>query len=93
MRIGLQILVLMGAIVLSSSGEARSHHGWDQASTGTAGALATLAVGLPLIKSDEAGLAEAGLSMAAGTGTSFALKWLVHELSVVETFGTDRGVD
>lgn len=79
MRIGLHILVFTSAIALCSPGEAKPHRGWDQASTVTAGALATFALGIPLIRSDEAGMAQAGLSIAAGTGTAFALKSLVHE--------------
>jgi membrane-associated phospholipid phosphatase len=73
------VMACAGVLVASSPGEAKSLHHWDQASTVTAGAIAALALGIPLLQSDEAGLAQAGLSMAAGTGTAFALKSLVDE--------------
>lgn len=79
MRIGMTIFVGGCISAAASPGEARSLHHWDQASTVTAGAIGALALGIPLVKSDEAGMAQAGFSMVAGTGTAFALKSLVHE--------------
>jgi len=79
MRFGITVFVCGCAMVATSPGEARSLHRWDQASSVAAGTIAALALGVHLIKSDDAGLAQAGLSMVAGTGTAFALKSLVHE--------------
>lgn len=79
MRIGVTVFMCGCVMAAVSPGEARSLHHWDQASSVTAGAIAALAFGVPLIRSDEAGMAQAGLSMVAGTGTAFALKSLVHE--------------
>ena len=79
MRIGVTVFMCGCVMAAASPGEARSLHHWDQASSVTAGAIAALAFGVPLIRSDEAGMAQAGLSMVAGTGTAFALKSLVHE--------------
>lgn len=70
---------LAGALIMASPCEARSLHRWDQASTVAAGAVAALALGVPLTKSDVAGIEQAGLSMAVGTGSAFALKSLVDE--------------
>lgn len=79
MQVRSTMLVAIGALVVGAPGEAKSLHHWDQASTVTAGAIAVFALGIPLAKSDEAGMAQAGLSMAAGTGTAFTLKSLVRE--------------
>lgn len=73
------VTALAGAMIVASPGEAKSLHDWDQASTAAAGAVAALAFGVPLARSDGAGMAQAGLSMAAGTGGAFALKSLAHE--------------
>jgi len=87
MRIKVRVAIAATGLAFAASGHAKSLHHWDQASTITAGAVAALALGVPLIKSDEAGLAQAGLSIAGGTGTAFALKALVHER---RPDGTDR---
>lgn len=75
----LWVAALAGAMIVASPGEAKSLHHWDQASTAAAGAVAALAFGVPLAKSDGAGMEQAGLSMALGTGSAFALKALVDE--------------
>lgn len=70
---------LAGAMIVASPAQAKSPHGWDQASTAAAGVVAALAIGVPLARSDDAGIEQAGLSMAAGAGSAFALKALVDE--------------
>jgi membrane-associated phospholipid phosphatase len=66
-------------MIVASPGETKSLHHWDQASTAAVGAVAALAFGVPLAKADGAGMEQAGLSMALGTGSAFALKALVDE--------------
>ncbi|MCP1471499.1 hypothetical protein J3E64_003206 [Sphingobium sp. OAS761] len=75
----LWVAALAGAMIVASPGEAKSLHHWDQASTAAAGAVAALVFGVPLAKSDGAGMEQAGLSMALGTGSAFALKALIDE--------------
>lgn len=79
MRKTLEFAALAGAMIIASPGEAKSLPGWDQASTAAAGAVAAFALGVPLARSDGAGIAQAGLSMVVGTGSAFALKSLVDE--------------
>jgi membrane-associated phospholipid phosphatase len=53
---------------------------WDTAGSVTRDALVLTAIGVPIVKGDDAGAFQAGGSMAAAGGVTYLLKSTIHEM-------------
>lgn len=71
-------LLVCAAWLLPTSASA-SDRGWDRASSIGRDALVVASLGLPAIRSDWRGDLEAGASVLAAGGATYALKELIHE--------------
>jgi len=67
-------IVFAGASLALATPAYANEQDWGNASDIVAGALVVTALGVPLAKGDDKGMLQAGLSMGAAEGVSFALK-------------------